>query len=71
MLPHSPGGTSPITPQAIIPRFTGQKGAEGAMAFLVDSYERALQAEKYGPKVRQGASGHTPEASRVGDLLSL
>ena len=40
-----------MTSQAIVPRFTGQKGAEGAMALMVDSYERALQMEKYGSKV--------------------
>ena len=51
--PLSSGGTSPVTPQALVPRFTGKKGAEGAMAFMVDSYERALQAEKYGSKVSQ------------------
>lgn len=45
-----PGGTSTVTSQAIVPRFTGQKGAEGAMALMVDSYERALQMEKYGSK---------------------
>lgn len=50
--PHwSSGGTSTVTSQAIVPRFTGQKGAEGAMALMVDSYERALQMEKYGSKV--------------------
>ena len=49
---HTPSLSTPPTPSALAPRLTNQIAAEGAMAYLIDCYERTINESRSTLKVQ-------------------